>query len=350
MVFILLVFAFLSSASGHGGVLWPPIWQDGYGVPIDQIFDHYVSSKPGSTFWWIRSQPNVRDPINGRAYVNPKIWATDQAYTGGIGLEFAGAGPVTNDNNQNLKEADRCTGWCVNNRQPWAAPGRTPTIGGGCGVYGGNPNGCPAHNDTRAAGSNCPGGMRSFGSEARFVEFPKMITTEWELGSVQEIAWSAGTGRHMGGYTFRLCKLGPQGRPGITEECFASNVLEFATNFTMIAGGNGREDGTFEKFEQTDLNEGTYPVGSVWRPIGKVFPTPLSKYWHVLRKDTVRIPANLPEGDYVLGWRWDVENGNQVWVSCSSVRLVRASDNTGNEEDEGPVYTDEEYEELAAAF
>ena len=107
-------------------------------------------------------------------------------------------------NNQNLKEADRCTGWCVNNRQPWAAPGRTPSLGGGCGVYGGNPNGCPAHNDTRAAGSDCPGGMRSFGSEARFVEFPKMITTEWELGSVQEIAWSAGTGRHMGGYTFRL--------------------------------------------------------------------------------------------------------------------------------------------------
>ena len=33
--------------------------------------------------------------------------------------------------------------------------------------------------------------MRSFGSEARFVEFPKMITTEWELGSVQEVAWSA---------------------------------------------------------------------------------------------------------------------------------------------------------------
>ena len=133
----------------------------------------------------------------------------------------------------------------------------------------------------------------------------------------------------------RLCKLGPQGRPGITEECFASNVLEFATNFTMIAGGNGRENGTFEKFEQTDLSEGTYPVGSVWRPIGKVFPTPLSKYWHVLRsdtdliyfsklhcsyvrKDTVRIPANLPEGDYVLGWRWDVENGNQV---CDFFRI-----------------------------
>ena len=44
--------------------------------------------------------------------------------------------------------------------------------------------------------------MRSFGSEARFVEFPKMITTEWELGSVQEVAWTT-TGGHQGGYTFR---------------------------------------------------------------------------------------------------------------------------------------------------
>ena len=38
----------------------------------------------------------------------------------------------------------------------------------------------------------------------------------------------------------------------------------------------------------------------------------------------------------------------KVWVSCASVRLVRANDDAGN--DEGPVYTDEEYEELAASF
>ena len=79
--------------------------------------------------------------------------------------------------------------------------------------------------------------------------------------------------------TFRLCKLGSEGRPGITEECFANNVLEFATNFTMIAGANGRENGTFEKFEQTDLREGTHPVGSVWRPIGKI----MRGTWYILR-------------------------------------------------------------------
>ena len=29
------------------------------------------------------------------------------------------------------------------------------------------------------------------------------------------------------------------------------------------------EDG-WERFEQNDLREGTYPEGSVWRPVGKV--------------------------------------------------------------------------------
>ena len=39
----------------------------------------------------------------------------------------------------------------------------------------------------------------------------------------------------------------------------------------------------------------------------------------------------------------------QVWVSCASVRLV---DGTGNDynEDDGPIYTEEEYEELEGAF
>ena len=46
--------------------------------------------------------------------------------------------------------------------------------------------------------------MISYGSDARFVEFPKMITTEWEVGSVQEVAWSVGSGGHKGGYTFRF--------------------------------------------------------------------------------------------------------------------------------------------------
>ena len=93
----------------------------------------------------------------------------------------------------------------------------------------------------------------------------------------------------------------------------------------MIAGANGRENGTFEKFLRTDLREGTFPVGSVWRPIGKIFRgtwyilrsdvnlIPSSKLpWSFIRKDIVRVPADLPEGDYVLSLRWDVAFGKQV--------------------------------------
>ena len=60
-----------------------------------------------------------------------------------------------------------------------------------------------------------------------------------------------------------------EGRTGITEECFTKNVLRFATNFTMMKSLAALEDG-WERFEQNDLREGTYPEGSVWRPVGKV--------------------------------------------------------------------------------
>ena len=38
--------------------------------------------------------------------------------------------------------------------------------------------------------------------------------------------------------------------------------------------------------------------------------------------DSVRIPAALPPGDYVLGWRWDCEETSQVWSNCADVRVV----------------------------
>ena len=154
-----------------------------------------------------------------------------------------------------------------------------------------------------------------------------MITTEWEIGSIQEVAWSS-RGSHKGGYTYRLCQLGPDGRPGITEECFASNVISFASNLTMIKSreyNEPRGSGTWEKFEQTDLREGTHPENSVWRPVGKV----IRKHFVIryfanlilrrkipcclfIRKDSVRVPADLPAGDYVLSLRWDVWGGAQV--------------------------------------
>jgi len=349
MFLVLLPFAFLASVSAHGGMMWPPTWQDGFGRPIEALTNDSVFSLPV-----------VKDPNSGRAVVNIKSWLTDQAYTGGVGDEFKGIGPVTNDNNKKLPTKDRCRGNCVKYRNPWAAPGQAPSLGGGCGVFGGNPWGCPAGKDTRPPGSQCgqdkpigrgKRGTSSFGTDARLFDFPQMITTEWQVGSTQEVVWTS-SGAHRGGYTYRLCKMPNGGRTAITEECFAKNVLEFATSFTMIKAMNKNGKGEWEKFEQTDLSEGTYPEGSVWRPVGKKVKSALT-----LRKDSVVVPSTLAPGDYVLSLRWDTSGGNQIWVSCASMRLVagpsvRADEDQDYDEEyeDTPLYTDEEYEELEGAF
>ena len=41
--------------------------------------------------------------------------------------------------------------------------------------------------------------------------------------------------------------------------------------------------------------------------------------------DRLIIPAELPAGNYVLGWRWDSEETAQVWSSCSDVLVVEPS-------------------------
>merc|ERR1712141_70777 len=347
MLLAVLPFACLASVSAHGGMMWPPAWQDGAGRPIEALTNSSVFSRP-----------IVKDPNSGRNVFDIKSWLTDQAYTGGVGDEFKGKGPVTNDNNKNLKKDDRCRSGCVKYRNPWAAPGQAPSLGGGCGVFGGNPWGCPAGKDSRPPGSVCgqeapagrgKRGTSSFGTDARLFDFPQMITTEWEIGSEQEVVWTS-RGSHKGGYAYRLCKLPEEGRTGITEECFTKNVLQFATNVTMLKSFQDLEK-DWESFERNDLREGTFPEGSVWRPVGKIMED-------AMRKDLVLVPTSLLPGDYVLGWRWDGSGGNQVWVSCSSVRLVAPAAGRSVEDDDEDdddyedysLYTDEDYAELEQAF
>ena len=75
------------------------------------------------------------------------------------------------------------------------------------------------------------------------------------------------------------------------------------------------------------------------------------------------VPDNLEPGNYVLGWRWDGANGNQVgfdlawesifyqvWVSCASMKLLPAPAGRSLEQEDEELYTDEEYEELEEAF
>jgi len=326
MFHLVLPFALLASVAGHGGVLWPPTWQAGFVTPIEELKHSAVYSVPTVI------DPSTRFPINWA-----RSWLSDQSYTGGYGDEFRGVGPFTNDY-QHPNPWARCRKTCQEGRHPWAAPGIAPSLGGGCGVMGGNPYGCPKGKDTRPPGSPCgqdvanggrgPRGTSAFGTEQIKIDFPQMITTEWTLGSIQDVAFAA-NGGHLGGYTYRLCKLPEGGRTALTEECFANNILEFATNFTMIKPMNKHLDIGFdwghgktveekwERFDQVDLRQGTFPEGSAWRPIGKYLESTTT-----LRKDSVKVPNTLEPGNYVLGWRWDGADISQVWVSCSSVRLT----------------------------
>ena len=87
-----------------------------------------------------------------------------------------------------------------------------------------------------------------------------------------------------------------------------------------------------EKLEQTDLREGTHPEKSVWRPFGKVvrksffirYFANLNRWRKnpcclFIRKDSVRVPADLPVGDYVLSLCWDVWGGAQVAFPLYSI-------------------------------
>jgi len=297
----LLLLSAVPLVTGHGGMLWPPAWQDGAGVPLNKITDLYVYSDPA-----------VKDPSSGRTVKSIRSWLTDQAYLGGHGEEYHGVGIVTNPECEKKK-------FCRKEKTPWAAPGSAPSLGGGCGIFGGNPYGCPAGNDTRAPGSVCgqfksPRGTFAFGSSALDVEFPQALTTEWPLGSQQNVAWVA-KGGHGGGYTYRLCKMPAEGKQAITEECFAQNVLEFAKPFTKVRPLE--KLGKWKKVKQEDLTEGTYPPGSAWRHVGVV-----TRIEPLLRKDSVIVPSNLSEGEYVLSFRWDTL-APQIWVSCGNIRLTR---------------------------
>ena len=38
--------------------------------------------------------------------------------------------------------------------------------------------------------------------------------------------------------------------------------------------------------------------------------------------DQLRVPAHLEAGEYVLGFRWDCEESNQVWQSCADIEIA----------------------------
>jgi len=216
---------------------------------------------------------------------------------------------------------------------PWRAPGMAPVIDS-CGLASGGWSG-----NTYAA---VPAGYKAGdkGSEV----LPETEATLWQAGATATVGWAM-SAQHSGGYSYRLCPKDSS----LSEECFKSNTLTFAdANSTIHWNDHSLAD--------KKIVTRTYvaPDGTQWRtnPIPACLQEDLPIHGHAtpdctagtmfepgfdeftqgyLRPgntgknkfsimDEVSVP-NKP-GKYILGWRWDCEEADQVWTSCADIEIV----------------------------
>lgn len=235
---------------------------------------------------------------------------------------------------------------------PWRSPGWAPVMDP-CGEAGGQEPGA---------------GIQGFEPGAKGSEvLPVGTGAAWPAGSVQEVSWGL-YANHGGGYSYRLC---PKAE-ALTEACFQRTPLRFVGETSWIQFGDDEANRTAISAIRT--TEGTHPLGSQWtrNPIpacngfvggadgtcekSPQFEAPLTDvigghpkfapnpglygfgpgayhpntehqaFWterfnfNVI--DQVQVPADLPPGDYVLGYRWDCEQSPQIWQNCADVTLT----------------------------
>lgn len=223
---------------------------------------------------------------------------------------------------------------------PWRSPGKAPVFDA-CGMAGGT---------TVDQGL---GGVYNTTIYAKLGDLGSKVLPEtptgtvWIAGGNEDAAWYI-RANHGGGYQYRLC---PKSEP-LTEECFQKMPIPFSgmTRFKW-------ENDTEAYFQGTFVSEGTLPTGSTWAMnpmpagVGAGFfpapcsgdtpiPAPTSPNSHmgmdpnecsgnwpttVIVIDTLKIPADITPGEYVLGWRWDCEETAQIWASCSDITIAPAT-------------------------
>jgi len=278
----------------------------------------------------------------------PTAWGRNKVGPNGVVCkpeEATGATPtMCNPDHRSINRDAECGGptdWYY--YSPWRAPGQAPILDP-CGVAGGHkypdgPFGGIYVNTSHAK-------LGDYGSKV----LPVMPSgTEWEAGSTVAVSWTI-EANHGGGYQYRLAP-----RDSVTEATFQKMPLAFDGQQSLRWGGGPRHGGSQIFFNATEVSVGVVPEGHAWRrtpiPIlggnaglpGPVhvpsFPPPCKNHsWCTDDQDSgkcsgihcapeivdlVKIPADLPAGEYVLGWRWDCEQSNQIWQSCSDVTISK---------------------------
>eukprot|EP00039_Didymoeca_costata_P022633 m.4894 g.4894 ORF g.4894 m.4894 type:complete len:350 (+) comp3128_c0_seq1:97-1146(+) len=229
--------------------------------------------------------------------------------------------------------------------RPWRSPGSIIPLNP-CGLAGGstypNDEAGGFGNQTVAGKQGYPGTKLQRTKEH----------TVWKRGNIVEVSWGI-TANHGGGYQYRLCPVSEK----LTEQCFQKTILPFHGSKQKLRWSNGHE----VTIDATRVSEGTTPKGSTWtmNPIPACdatvggydgigcdkpqFPPPPGcneTCWGLMPcvqmvspkqpcktieipaiVDEIEIPADLAEGDYIIGFRWDVEQTPQIWASCGDVTL-----------------------------
>lgn len=240
---------------------------------------------------------------------------------------------------------------------PWRYPGSAP-VENACGIAGG-------WYTTGAAGNggDAPPGVPQ-GTLA--TDLAKLLDeTVWIAGSIVDVAWGI-TANHGGGYQYRLCPASEDP----SEACFQRYPLEFVGDDQWLQQGHGLNVSDRQKIPAVRVTgDKVVPSGSIWtkNPIppcntpisggaqhtpcpGPTFKPPVpggvgtaygfgggmcesdlpgascndaefqKQTFDFGIVDQVRVP-NLPDGAYILSFRWDSEQTPQVWTSCADVTI-----------------------------
>jgi len=225
--------------------------------------------------------------------------------------------------------------WMAKN--PWTQPGTAPMFGEGCGVNGGNPNGCDLDcGDSCPFGTCCGGGWKSgpprywrpgcggyTGGKSAFEHyedglFGETFTTTWTRGNTEAVYWTD-MAAHEGGYAYRLCKIPLGGVTQITEECFNEGHLSFSGNTNWVYANmhpwSKHDYSQWQEVPAVRTTEGTFPPGSEWTKVNVA-----GKNWAY--KDYVNVPEDIEPGTYILSFRWDCQKSPQIWSNCATIEVV----------------------------
>jgi len=214
------------------------------------------------------------------------------------------------------------------------------------------------------AGGEPPPGVPQGAAGSKFPYNQKTLAqTTWIVGSEVEVAWGI-TANHGGGYQYRICPFDQYQKLG--EVCFQQHALDFVGDTQWIQFGHGMDVSNRTEIVATAVpTDRVIPKGSTWRknpippchtPIsggalkteclrpeftpplpglygfgpgacGSSLPGTTCSQKDFLKHnfdfgivDKVKVP-DVPEGDYVVSFRWDSEQTNQVWNSCADVTI-----------------------------